>query len=181
MPVSLSHPPAERGVALLTVLLVVALATTLAVSMIRTQHLALQHAGGLFNQDQAWLYTQGAEDFVRDLLAEDYKEDKRRGAQTDYPGEFWSRPFPPFPVDGGMIHARVVDIQGRFNLNRLWHDNAPDKAASDIFERLLKNLGLPTNLAPALVDWMDSDSEPTGSDGAEDDFYSRLERPYRTA
>lgn len=170
-----------RGVALLTVLLVVALATTLAVGMIRAQHLALQHAGGLFNQDQAWLYTQGAEDFVRDLLAEDFKEDRRRGAQTDYPGEFWSRPFPPFPVDGGMIRARVVDMQGRFNLNRLWHDNAPDKAASDIFERLLKNLGLPETLTPALVDWMDSDTEPTGSDGAEDDFYSRLEQPYRTA
>ncbi len=175
------HPPAERGVALLTVLLVVALATTLAVGMIRAQYLALQHAGGLFNQDQAWLYTQGAEDFVRDLLAEDYKEDRRRGAKTDYPGEFWSRPFPPFPVDGGMIQARVADMQGRFNLNRLWHDNAADSVASDIFGRLLKNLGLPENLAPALVDWLDSDSDPTGSDGAEDDFYSRLERPYRTA
>ena len=170
-----------RGVALLTVLLVVALATTLAVSMIRAQHMALQHAGGLFNQDQAWLYTQGAEDFVRDLLSEDLKSDRRNGKQTDHPGEFWARPFPPFPVDGGMINARVSDLQGRFNLNRLWHDNAPDSAAGDIFTRLLKNLGLPESLSPALIDWMDSDSDPTGSDGAEDDFYSRLERPYRTS
>lgn len=175
------RPERMRGVALLTVLLVVALATTLAVGMIRAQHLALQHAGGLFNQDQAWLYTQGAEDFVRDLLGEDLKEDRRRGSQTDNLGEFWAKPFPPFPVDGGMINARVSDAQGRFNLNRLWHDGAPDKAAEDIFERLLKNLGLPTSLSPALIDWMDSDSEPSGSDGAEDDFYSRLERPYRVA
>lgn len=184
MPVRLRKPlpvNSMRGVALLTVLLVVALATTLAVAMIRSQHMALQHAGGLFNQDQAWLYTQGAEDFVRDLLSEDYKEDRKSGAQTDYPGEFWARPFPPFPVDGGMINARVVDAQSRFNLNRLWHDGAPDSAASDIFTRLLGNLGLPESLAPALTDWLDSDSDPTGSDGAEDDFYSRLEHPYRTA
>lgn len=177
------HLQAERmrGVALLTVLLVVALATTLAVGMIRAQHLALQHAGGLFNQDQAWLYTQGAEDFVRDLLSQDFKDDRRRGSQTDNLDEFWAKPFPPFPVDGGMIHARLSDAQGRFNLNRLWHDGAPDQAAQDIFERLLTNLGLPNSLSPALIDWMDSDSEPTGSDGAEDDFYSRLERPYRVA
>ncbi len=184
MPMSRRHKPrlpAERGIALLTVLLVVALATTLAVGMIRSQHMALQHAGGLFSQDQAWLYTQGAEDFVRDLLAEDAKEDRRRGALTDYPGELWARPFPPFPVDGGVINARVQDVQGRFNLNRLWHDNAPDTAAADIFNRLLQNLGLPAGLTPALVDWMDSDGEPTGSDGAEDDFYSRLDQPYRTA
>ncbi|MGH8492090.1 MAG: type II secretion system minor pseudopilin GspK [Moraxellaceae bacterium] len=179
----LQLPPLKRmrGVALLTVLLVVALATILAVGMIRAQHLALQYAGGLFNQDQAWLYTQGAEDFVRDLLSEDFKDDKRRGAQTDHPGEFWAKPFPPFPVDGGMINARVNDVQGRFNLNRLWHDSAPDTAASDIFTRLLKNLDLPESLAPALIDWMDNDNDPTGSDGAEDDFYSRLERPYRAA
>lgn len=170
----------ERGVALITVLLIVVIATILAAGMIRGQYLALQHAGGLFNQDQAWLYTQGAEDFVKDLLHEDFKEDQRSGKQVDHPGEAWARPFPPFPVDGGMINARVTDVQARFNVNRLWHDNAPDTQAAEIFQRLLKNLDLPETLGPALTDWIDSDNDPTGSDGAEDDFYTRLERPYRT-
>lgn len=176
----IKRPGRESGVALITVLLIVVIATTLAAGMIRSQYMALQHAGGLFNQDQAWLYTQGAEDFVRELLREDYKEDQRSGRQVDYPGETWAQPFPPFPVDGGMINARVSDLQGRFNLNRLWHDNAPDKGATEVFQRLLKNIDLPETLAPALIDWIDSDSDPTGSDGAEDDFYTRLERPYRT-
>lgn len=171
----------QRGVALITVLLVVAIATTLAVAMMRSQQLALQHAGGLFNQDQAWLYTQGAEDFVRELLSEDMKEDNRSGRQVDHPGEMWARPFPPFPVDGGVINARVLDLQGRFNVNRLWHDGAADATAAAIFQRLLKNLGLPDGLAPALTDWIDSDGDPTGSDGAEDDFYSRQAQPYRVA
>lgn len=176
-----TSPDRQHGVALITVLLVVALAATLAVGMLRAQHMALQHAAGLFSQDQALLYTQGAEDFVRELLSEDAKNDQRNSRQVDHLGEVWARPFPPFPVDGGMIHARVTDMQGRFNLNRLWHDNAADPVAATILGRLLKNLDLPETLVPALTDWIDADGEPTGADGAEDDYYSRLDRPYRTA
>ena len=185
MPMPYRYPQAKRaqsrGIALITVLLVVAITTILATGMLRAQHQALQHAAGLFNQDQAWLYTQGAEDFVRELLRQDFDDDKHKAAQVDYPGEAWAKPFPPFPVDGGMIRARVFDQQGRFNLNRIWHDNAPDTTATAIFQRLLKSLDLPETLAPALTDWVDSDNEATGSDGAEDDFYSRLEQPYRVA
>lgn len=170
-----------RGIALITVLLVVAIATILAAGMLRAQHQALQYAAGLFNQDQAWLYTQGAEDFVCELLRQDFDDDKRGAAQVDYPGEAWAKPFPPFPVNGGMIKAHVFDQQGRFNLNRIWHDNATDIVAMAIFQRLLKSLDLPQTLAPALTDWMDTDNETTGSDGAEDDYYSRLEPPYRVA
>lgn len=185
MPCHPSHRLISRarmgGVALITVLLVVAIATILAVGMLRTQYLALQHAAGLFDQDQAWLYTQGAEDFVRELLRQDFEDDKRNGREIDHPGEAWARPFPPFPVDGGVINARVADMQSRFNLNRVWHDNAPDPAAAAIFQRLLKNLDLPDTLVPALTDWLDADNEATGSDGAEDDMYSRLDTPYRAA
>ena len=46
----------EQGVALITVMLVIALATMLAVSMMRSQHLSLRYADGLFSQDQAVLY-----------------------------------------------------------------------------------------------------------------------------
>jgi general secretion pathway protein K len=177
--------PAERrrcrGVALITVLLVVAIATILAVGMVRSQHMALERAGGLFSQDQAMLYTQGAEDFARELLRQDYDDDKHGNHMVDHPGEAWAQPFPPFPVDGGVVNARITDLQGRFNVNRLWHDNAPDPEAAAIFQRLLRNLDLPQTLVPALTDWLDADGDPSGADGAEDDFYSRLEVPYRAA
>lgn len=172
---------AERGVALLTVLVIVAIATVLSVGMMRHQRQSLAHAAGLFQQDQAWLYTQGAEAFVRDLLAEDHKSDRRRNKQVDHPGEAWAQPFPPFPVEGGMIRARVEDLQGRFNLNRLAEDESPDGPAQALFRQLLRNLGLPDNLGPAVADWVDPDDNPRDGDGAEDDFYSRLPEPYRTA
>jgi len=164
---------------LLTVLVIVAIATVLSVGMLRSQQQALLHAAGLFQQDQAWLYTQGAEDMVRELLAEDLKEDRRSHREVDHPGEAWAQPFPPFPVEGGSIRARVSDLQARFNLNRL--GNAQDAAAADIFRQLLRNLALPDTLAPALGDWIDADNEAQGSDGAEEDFYSRLAPPYRVA
>lgn len=171
----------QAGVALLTVLLVVAIATVLAVAMLRSQQLALRYAGGLFNQDQAWLYTQGAEDFVQALLRQDSRDDARRGNALDHPGELWAQPIPAYPVDGGLIRAQISDLQGRFNINRLWHDGAADTEAAAIFQRLLKNLGLPDNLGPAVTDWIDSDNEPTASDGAEEDYYTRLSPAYRIA
>jgi len=171
----------EQGIALITVMLVVALATLLAVSMMRSQHLSLRYAEGLFSQDQAMLYTQGAEAFVQDLLSRDIEDDKRQKMITDHPGEPWAKPFPPFPVEGGMVQARLSDLQGRFNVNLLWRDNAVDAGAQAYFKRLLGNLDLPENLDAPLIDWMDTDNEPTGIDGAEDDFYTRMAVPYRAA
>lgn len=170
-----------RGVALLTVLVIVAIATVLCAGMLRSQRQSLLHAGGLFHQDQAWLYTQGAEDFVRDLLAEDLKSDKRRNKQVDHQGETWAQPFPPFPVEGGMVRARVEDLQGRFNLNRLAEEDDSNGPANVLFRQLLQALGLPDTLAPAIADWIDPDDNPREGEGAEDDYYSRLPQPYRTA
>lgn len=172
---------AQRGVALITVLVVVAIATVLCVGMMRSQQQAIQHAAGLFEQDQAWLYTQGAEDFVRELLAEDLKSDRNRSREVDHPGENWAKPFPPFPVEGGMVRARVEDLQGRFNLNRLGAEAEANGPAATIFRQLLRNLGLPDNLGPALADWIDEDDNPRQMDGAEDDYYSRQDPPYRVA
>lgn len=171
----------QQGVALITVMLVVALATLLAVSMMRNQNISLRYAEGLFTQDQTILYTQGAEGFVQDLLLRDLDNDKRNKREVDHPAETWAKPFPAFPVPGGSVQASLHDLQGRFNLNLLVQENAVNTAAQTTLKRMLANLDLPDNLDAALIDWMDSDNEPNGVDGAEDDFYTRLPVPYRTA
>jgi general secretion pathway protein K len=171
----------QHGVALITVMLVVALATLLAVSMMRNQNISLRYADGLFSQDQAVLYTQGAEGFVQDLLARDRNNDERNKRDVDHLGEAWAKPFPPFPVPGGLVQAGLIDLQSRLNLNLLWQEGAINIAAQNNFKRLLANLDLPDNLDVALIDWMDDDNEPNGADGAEEDFYTRLPQPYRAA
>jgi general secretion pathway protein K len=48
------------------------------------------------------------------------------------------------------------------------------------FAALLKNLKIDADLAPALADWLDQDSEVTPN-GAEDSYYLGLAAPYRAA
>lgn len=171
----------QQGVALLTVLLIVALATVLTVGMISAQQMSLRRAGSLFSQDQAYLYALGAEDFIKELIRNDSEEDRKSAGGRDHLGEMWAQPFPPFPVEGGVIMARLEDANSRFNLNSLVQGGSMNQAAVDYFQRLLRNRNLPEGLVFAVVDWIDKDSEPQSSEGAEEDFYLRGERPYRAA
>jgi len=51
------------------------------------------------------------------------------------------------------VIGAIEDRQGLFNLNNVVGNVAQ-------FQRLLAVLGLPADLAPALADWTDGDSEP---------------------
>jgi general secretion pathway protein K len=116
-----NSPERQGGVALLTVLLVVAMASILAVTMIKAQQSLLQRAASVFTQDQAYLYTLGAETLARTVLAgRPADNDKQKGGEAqDSLGEDWARRVPPFPVEGGAVQARLIDQQGKFNLNTL--------------------------------------------------------------
>ena len=111
--------PKQQGVALLTVLLVVAMATVLAVSMVKAQQALLQRSSSVFSQDQAYLYTLGAESIAKSVLQDDKEKDQTKTTPQDSFNESWAKKTPPFPVDGGMVQAQIDDLQGRFNLNDL--------------------------------------------------------------
>ena len=57
----------------------------------------------------------------------------------------------------------------------------PHQVAAARFVLLLKALGLDTAIVPAILDWVDADAETRAPNGAEDDFYTRLDPPYRAA
>lgn len=171
----------QRGIALLMVLVIVAIATVLTVGMISAQQQSVRRAGSLFAQDQAQLYALGAEDFVKELIRNDTEDDKKNSTPRDTLNEAWARPFPAFPVPGGVIRARLQDAQARFNLNSLVQENTVNQGALHYFQRLLRQLNYPETLAYAVVDWEDADSQPNNLDGAEDDYYTRLTPSYRAA
>ena len=166
----------QRGVALLTALLVVALATVAAVAMSRQQALDMRRTGNLLHSEQALAYALGAESWARVVLARDGKDN-----QVDHLGEDWATQVPVSLVEGGSVQGRVIDLQGRFNLNSLVVDGAPDEAAITRYKRLLRTLQLDEGLADALVDWLDPDLDTRFPDGAEDDVYQRMTPPYRAA
>lgn len=166
----------QRGVALITAMLVVALATTAAVAMVSRQQYDIRRTGNLLQAEQAFLYVQGIEDWAGKILQRDREDNK-----VDHTGEEWATLLPPIPVDGGQLAGGLEELQGRFNINDLASNGAADTEALARFRRLLAALELNTELAAVVSDWLDADIDPTFPGGAEDDTYTQEERPYRTA
>jgi general secretion pathway protein K len=169
---------AQRGVALITAVLMVALATILAVEVGFRGFLDQRRAGTLFAMDQAFQIALGAEAWAADFLKKDLQE-----SQTDHLGEIWARPLPPLPIDGGgTVAGRLEDLQGRFNVNNLVNpDGTTNEAAVKQLERILAALQLEPSWAVAIADWIDSDTQPGFPDGAEDSVYTGQDPPHLTA
>ena len=168
----------QRGVAILTAMLVVALGTMIAVNLMWKASLDLRRTTSALAADQGLMYLQGAEAWAGDIL----RQDQVDSIESDHLGEIWAAELPPMPVDGGVISGRVEDLQGRFNLNNLvTSQGEEDEIARRQFERLLEMLELDPSLAGVAVDWLDPDAETKFPFGAEDDVYSGFDPPYRAS
>ena len=168
----------QRGVAILTAMLVVALGTMIAVNLMWKASLDLRRTTSALAADQGLMYLQGAEAWAGDIL----RQDQVDSIESDHLGEIWAAELPPIPVDGGVISGRVEDLQGRFNINNLvTPQGEEDEIARRQFERLLEMLELDPSLAGVAVDWLDPDSETKFPFGAEDDVYSGFDPPYRAS
>jgi general secretion pathway protein K len=165
----------QRGVALLTVLLVTALASIIAVGMISRQHLSIAQTRQVVYADQALHYALGAESRVRGLLTRDRLEETAP-RPVDGIGDRWAQPESPFELEQGSLSIRVRDLGGLLNLNA-----TTDAASVDRLERLFTFIGVDPNLAGAIADWVDEDDTPTGAGGAEDGRYLLEDPPYRAA
>ena len=106
------HP--QVGVALITVLLIVFLASVTATSLATLQQMAIRRSTVLQHQQQARLYTLGLEQWAMVILARD-----RQDNEIDHPDEEWAKPL-LLPVDGGELSGQITDLQSCFNLNNLW-------------------------------------------------------------
>lgn len=170
----------QRGVAIITVLLMVALATITVVSMSSRQRLDIRRAMNQQALQQARALALGGEKFAAATLLRD-KKDPITG-KTDTLDEDWAQSLPPLPVDQSTITGCVFDLQGRFNLNNLLTgEGAVNRPQLDQLKRLLTALNIDAAKASAIADWLDADSEPLAEDGAEESWYSGLEVPYRPA
>jgi general secretion pathway protein K len=207
----MNSPHKCEGVALITALLIIALATVAAASFVTQQQLDIRRTGNLINGDQAWAYATAGEGWAKLILRRDQQNDAKDNIFTDDLTEPWAQPLAPDKLPGGHTAVRITDAQARLNLNNL----VPDPNAAEITQtgtttplqgaanasqglmetqdtqrgeatliqlaRLLAQLQLNPALADTIVDWVDADLNARGSYGAEDDYYSGLKHPYRTA
>jgi len=178
---------AQRGVALITAVLVSALAAIVAAAMLSSTNLSIHRAATLSDTERAWWYADGIETWVKSLLMLD-----RDNSKIDYLGEEWAKGERVLPVDEGTLRGGITDLQGRFNLNNLGAgSNEQDPSFQKYkaqFQRLVQSIDalkqLPTDgIAEAIHDWVDSGDgdQPMGFGGAEDSEYTTLQPPYRTA
>jgi len=168
----------QRGVALLTAILVVAVGTLLATNLLWLSTLDQQRAASSMAADQGLQYALGAEAWVGDILRQDLED----SPDSDHRGEYWAEEIDPLPIEGGFIVGVVIDLQGRFNLNNLVNlQGEEDEIMVAQFSRLLTLLEIDPQIAGAVVDWLDPDSEPRFPYGGEDDAYSRTDPQYLVA
>ena len=178
--------PGERGAALLTVLLLVAVVAVMAGTALERLRVATRLTGNTVATGQARAFANAAETMamarVTNLLSFDRNKVTLLGGWSD-------RPFGlPLP-GGGVATARVTDGGNCFNVNGLVQQTGPgvyvDYApARQEFARLMRLVGVPgpaaTQIAAAAQDWIDSDQDVQPG-GAEDPTYLALGTPYRTA
>lgn len=184
-------PPAgERGAALLTVLILVAVIAVLAATALEKLRLSTRLGGNAVAIEQARGFAYAAEALaivrIGDLL-------QRSDGKVSLLGGWSDRPL-ALPLGdvagGGSAVARVTDGGNCFNLNGLAQDldgqpgvrvgNAVEVAH---FAKLMQLLGVPgqvaQQVATAASDWIDSDQNPQGG-GAEDPVYLARDPPYRS-
>lgn len=174
----------QSGVALITAVMVVAMASIAAVAMTQTMQLSIHRTSNILMADQRYLYTLGSEAWARGQLIRDLASD------NSYDGldEDWAKELPLTTVEEGQVYAKTSDLQGLFNLNNLYLEEQSEQETSDslkhqlaVFQRLLSLLELNEGIAQATADWLDPDIQPLFPDGAEDNEYLGQTPAYRTA
>jgi general secretion pathway protein K len=166
---------AERGVAIVLAMGVVAMAAMAATAIMITQSTWSRATELTADHVQGQLLIQAGADWSRALLAYD-----RRSNNVDHLGEPWAMRLPAMPVENGELTGYIEDQHSHFNVNNIVKDGKLNVAQYEIFKRLLAILKLPPALADTLVDWVDADNE-TQPQGAEDAYYLALDPPYLAA
>lgn len=180
--------PSERGAALLTVLMLVAVMAVVTATALERLTLATKLAGNAGALDQARAYAYAGELLaaakISDLVA-------TQGNRTTLNGDWNGRPF-RLPIPGGIGAATVTDGGNCFNLNSLVAGDGGEgqgnyavrPVAETEFRALMGLVGVDVGaaqlIAAAAVDWIDSDDTPQPN-GAESDSYLQGAIPFRTA
>lgn len=173
----------REGMALLTVLLLVAVMSVIAVAVLDDVRFSVRRATNAETQTQAQWYADGAEALARKQVARLLTLNPMR---TPLEPE-WNGRVLSFPIEEGTLTAVIRDGQACFNLNSVVEGYGEDLIARPQGMAQLVALGRALGLADsrmrpvaeALADWLDADSTALPL-GGEDGAYAGRTVPYRT-
>ncbi len=176
----------NRGMALLVILVVVALLTSLLTELAFSTLVDLRLTETFRDTTKAYYLAKGGINAGRMIIQDDRNS-------YDSLDELWHQGVINYPVGDGAVTVRINDQDGKLGINALVNKNGPSALMVDRFYRLFVALELddiddPAELTAALIDWLDSDDTPypliltdeveIPVAGAESTYYQGLSQPY---
>jgi general secretion pathway protein K len=177
----------EGGVALLVTLIIVTLVAVVVLDLNYLMRVEVHSTANFRDKTRAYYVAKSGVMLVGELLRRDFPElaELKRRLLAGVPQTL--------PLGEDAVTVQVVDEQGKINLNALVPATAtaptgqrrpgaqaaePPRTWIDITQDLFQRLEVDPRIVGALVDWIDADDIPTGSGGAENNYYRSLEKPY---
>jgi len=108
----------QKGVALITVMLIVALAAILVTKMSSKLQFQLQRTENIEVNQQAYWYAMGAEALAKRVLFMSFDGQE----SVTHLDQIWAQGESSYPIDFGEITGEITDLQSCFNLNALRKD-----------------------------------------------------------
>jgi len=171
----------QRGVAVITALLLTTLAITIVASLFWQQQVQVRSIENQRLQLQKQWILRGALDWARLILGEDWRIDQRLNKQVDHLGEPWAVPLAETRLDqyvdkeqagdvpDAALSGGITDAQARYNLRNLCcaaNGAINDKEVAR-FGKLLTLLGANPSLARAAAVFIQSAQPKAGAQGAQ--------------
>ncbi|MFC6635656.1 type II secretion system minor pseudopilin GspK [Microbulbifer taiwanensis] len=169
----------QRGVALITVLLVMVIAIAAVTHAIMRNRIAVSRTGALLANTQLAEFVTGAEVWARVALQKDFEADREDRQSADSSLEAWAQKALAFNPDNGKIRINIKDLNSCFNVNNLATADGEQSEQRQVFERLVRNVSGKAELAKSIQDWVDTGDTPLAP-GTEDDGYLGRELAHRT-
>lgn len=146
----------QQGVALITVMLIVALCAVIASQMTARLQIQMQRSANIAFNQQAYWYAMGAEAFTKRVLITAFTKDKK----VTHLGQIWAQAETTYPVDFGDISGEITDLQSCLNLNALRAPLSSKKTDDDQNTRNSVNRTSRTNINQSSGGRNDEDKVP---------------------
>lgn len=129
----------QRGIALISVLLVMSLALLITSGLLHSHRLLLQSSGQQLQQLHLRQLGVAGETWAL-LLLQDVVRDPQKTVDLT---QDWARLAPGFDIEDTQVQVDIEDLAGRFNLNALLTQGQVDQVTLNRWARLLALLELP--------------------------------------
>ncbi|CAH0532343.1 hypothetical protein VST7929_00161 [Vibrio stylophorae] len=174
----------QGGVALVMVLLILAIMTTLAATMSKRLWQHFYRAEALNTQQQAYWYGLGVEQLAIAILKKDIADNEVVNLSQN-----WARGEQTFPIDEATTVGKITDMQRCLNVNALAVANEGDGVNRpylvEVLQRTLEQAQIEPYQAETVADsvweYLDLDDAVQSAFGAEDSYYAGQNPGYLTA